>query len=198
MYFKSWWWTGRSGVLRFTGSQRVGHDWATELNWTDFIQKSFFKKDFKEELQLVNFIPVRLLCLWDSPGQNTVVGCCALLQGIFPTQGLNPSALCFLNWQVGSLPLVPPGKPISIHNYQQIHSEIHLCQSGLDSKESACNAEAPGSIPGSGRSPGGGQGNSLQYTCLENPMDRGVWQAIVHGVTPRVRHDWANTWIRDL
>ena len=39
-----------------------------------------------------------------------------------------------------------------------------------------------GSIPGSGRSPGGGHGNSLQYSCLENPMDRGAWQAIDHGV----------------
>ena len=153
------------------------------------IQKSFFKKDFKEKLQLVNFTPVRFLCLWGSPGQNTGVGCDALLQGIFPTQGSNPSVLCFLHWQVGSSPLVPPGKPISIHNYQKIHSETHLYESGLDSKESVCNAGAPGSIPGSGRSPGGEQGNSLQYTCLENPMDRGVWQATVHGVTPRVRHD---------
>ena len=39
-----------------------------------------------------------------------------------------------------------------------------------------------GSIPGSGRSPGGGHGNPLQYSCLENPMDRGAWQATVHGV----------------
>ena len=39
-------------------------------------------------------------------------------------------------------------------------------------------------IPGSGRSPGGGHGNPLQYSCLENPMDRGAWQAIVHGITP--------------
>ena len=39
-----------------------------------------------------------------------------------------------------------------------------------------------GSVPGSGRSPGGGHGNPLQYSCLENPMDRGVWQVIVHGV----------------
>ena len=39
-----------------------------------------------------------------------------------------------------------------------------------------------GSIPGSGRSPGGGHGNALQYSCLENPMDRGAWQATVHGV----------------
>ena len=40
-----------------------------------------------------------------------------------------------------------------------------------------------GLIPGSGRSPGGGNGNPLQYSCLENPMDRGAWQAIVHSVT---------------
>ena len=40
-----------------------------------------------------------------------------------------------------------------------------------------------GSIPGSGRSPGGGNGNSLQYFCLGNPMDRGAWQATVHGVS---------------
>ena len=50
-------------------------------------------------------------------------------------------------------------------------------------KESACNAGDPGSIPGSGRSPGEGNGNPLQYSCLENPMDRGAWQATVHGVT---------------
>ena len=54
-------------------------------------------------------------------------------------------------------------------------------------KESACNAGDLGSIPGSGRSSGEGNGNPLQYSCLENPMDRGVWQAIVHGVA-RVGH----------
>ena len=49
-------------------------------------------------------------------------------------------------------------------------------------KESACNAGDPGSIPGSGRPPGEGNGYPLQYFCLEDPMDRGAWQAIVHGV----------------
>ena len=48
---------------------------------------------------------------WDSPGKNTGVGCHALLQGIFLTQGSNPHLLCLLYWQTGSLPLVPPGKP---------------------------------------------------------------------------------------
>ena len=56
------------------------------------------------------------------------------------------------------------------------------------SKESACNAGDPGSIPGSGRSPGEGNGYPLQYSCLENPMDRGAWWATVQGVT-RVGHN---------
>ena len=52
-----------------------------------------------------------------------------------------------------------------------------------DGKESTCNAEDLGSIPALGRSPGGGHGNSLQYSCLENPMNRGAWWTTVHGVT---------------
>ena len=54
---------------------------------------------------------------------------------------------------------------------------------GSDCKESACNAGDPDLIPGSGRSPGEGNGNPLQYPCLENPMDRGAWWATVHGAT---------------
>ena len=53
---------------------------------------------------------------------------------------------------------------------------------GSDGKESACNTGDPGSIPGSGRSPGEGNGNPLQYFCLENSMDRGAWWATVHVV----------------
>ena len=49
-------------------------------------------------------------------------------------------------------------------------------------KESACNAGDLGSIPGSGRSPGEGNVNPFHYSCLENPMDRGTWWAIVRGV----------------
>ena len=54
---------------------------------------------------------------------------------------------------------------------------------GLEVKASASNAGDPGSIPGSGRSPGEGNGNPLQYSCLENPMDGEAWQATVQGVT---------------
>ena len=54
---------------------------------------------------------------------------------------------------------------------------------GSEVKASACNAGDLVSIPGLGRSPGEGNGNPLQYSCLENPMDRGAWWATVHGVT---------------
>ena len=53
---------------------------------------------------------------------------------------------------------------------------------GSDGKESACNAGHLGSIPGPRRSPGEGNGNPLQYSCLENSMHRGAWQATIHGV----------------
>ena len=51
-----------------------------------------------------------------------------------------------------------------------------------DGKETACNIGDPGSIPGWGRSPGEGHGNSLQYSCPENSVDRGAWWATGHGV----------------
>ena len=53
---------------------------------------------------------------------------------------------------------------------------------GSDGKEPACNAGDPSSVPGLGRSPGEGNGNSLQYSCLDNSMDKGAWQAIARGV----------------
>ena len=63
---------------------------------------------------------------------------------------------------------------------------------GLESKESACNAGDLGSIPGWGRSPGEGNDYPLQYSCLENPMDRGARWAVVHRVA-RVGHDTFTT-----
>ena len=54
---------------------------------------------------------------------------------------------------------------------------------GSDGKESACDAGDPASVPGSGRTPGEGNGYPLQYSCLENSMDRRMWWATAHGVT---------------
>ena len=59
---------------------------------------------------------------------------------------------------------------------------LEFAADGSDGKESDCNAGDLGSLPGSGRSPGEGNGNRFQYSCLENFMDRGAWQATVHKV----------------
>ena len=75
-------------------------------------------------------------------------------------------------------------------NLKTLNSQKQGFPGGSDGKESACSTGDPGSIPGSGRSPGEGNGNPLQHTCLENPMNRGAWQATVHGVT-RVGHNLA-------
>ena len=58
----------------------------------------------------------------------------------------------------------------------------YMCIGGSEVKASACNVGDLGLIPGLGRSPGEGNGNPLQYSCLENPIDRGAWWATVHGV----------------
>ena len=62
-------------------------------------------------------------------------------------------------------------------------SEIYSFLGGSNGKESACNAGDPDLIPGLGRSPGEGNGDPLQYSCLENSMDKEAWWARVHGVT---------------
>ena len=119
---RSWWWTGRPGVLWFMGSQRVGHDWATDLIWSDLI---------RTENEWAHWI------------------------------GLS----CYVS------------------HIRFVYSLKIAIFHGSDGKESACNAGDPCSIPGLGRSPVEGNGNPLQYSCLENPMDKGAWQATVDRVT---------------
>ena len=111
--------------------------------------------------------------LWDSPGQNTGVGSLSLLQGIFPTQGLNPG---LLHCRRILYQLSHQGSP------KFIYIPLINFPGGSDGKASAYNAGDPGSIPGWGRSPGEGNGNPLQYSHLENPMN-GDWWATVLGVT---------------
>ena len=67
--------------------------------------------------------------------------------------------------------------------YRYLMDQIRASLGGSDGKASACNAGDLSSIPGLGRSPGGGNGNPLQYSCLENPMDGEAWLATVHRVT---------------
>ena len=70
-----------------------------------------------------------------------------------------------------------------------IDHQLQNFTGGSDGKESACNVGDPGSIPGLGRSPGEGTGNPLQYSCLENPMDRGAGWAVQSMGPQRVAHD---------
>ena len=65
-------------------------------------------------------VPTSLLCPWNFPGNNTGVGCHFLLQGISPTQRLNPHLLSLLHWQADSLSLLPPGKLYLHHGSQQM------------------------------------------------------------------------------
>ena len=71
------------------------------------------------------------------------------------------------------------------YNKIQLKVPSTICDfpGGSDSKASVYNTGDPGSIPGLGRSPGEGNGNPLQYSCLENPMDRGAWWATIRGVS---------------
>ena len=71
-----------------------------------------------------------------------------------------------------------------------IVNNVALLIGGSDGKASAYSVGDPGSIPGSGRSSGEGNGNPLQFSCLGNPVDRSAWWAAVHGAT-RIRHDLA-------
>ena len=74
---------------------------------------------------------------------------------------------------------------IAIHSITNIKKKSFFIMGfpgGSEVKASACNAGYLGSIPGSGRYPGEGNGKPLQYSCLGNPMDREAWQATVHGV----------------
>ena len=74
-----------------------------------------------------------------------------------------------------------------IQNMRSYFQYAKFFSLGLSGQETASNAGDLGLIPGLGRSPGGGHGNPLPHSCLENPMDRGAWWATVYGVT--VRHD---------
>ena len=98
----SWWWTGKPGLLQSKGSQRVGHDWETELNWWYKLANMDFKN-----VKLDPYFEWKWMCSvvsnslrphgpyspWNSLGQNTGLGSLSLLQGIFPTQGSNPGLL---------------------------------------------------------------------------------------------------------
>ena len=133
--------------------------------------------------------PARRLCAWDSPGENTAVGCHFLLRETFPTQGLKLRLLhcrwTLYRWvtreaKVRGQPLKHCPAPAA--SAPSKHAVDRDFPGGPGDKEFAFSAGDLGSIPRSGRSPGGGHGFPLQCSCLENPTDGAAWRATVHGV----------------
>ena len=120
----------------------------------------------------------KLLHPWDFLGKSTGVGCHSLLQGIFLTQGLNPG--------------LPHCRQMLYYLSHQGKSKKSANRASLvvqTVKRLSSSAGDLGLIPGSGRFPGEGNGNPLQYSCLENPMDGGAWCRLLSMGSQRVGHD---------
>ena len=142
--------------------------------------------------------PTRLPHPWDSPGKNTGVGCHCLLQILTIRE--------YKQWRGEIYEMIVSQwlvqLPVIVNQIWDTNTLIHWCTVcncfALQRafllvqlvKNLPANAGDPGSIPGSGRSPGEGNGNPFQYSCLENPKNRGAWQTTVHRVS-RIGHSLA-------
>ena len=184
---RRWWRRGKLGMLQSMGSQRVGHNQVTQQvcrHQTGWNQKP----DDWGAWNTTLFPP-------HQPGRGRSHTLQPFLQLFIKTLPWNAS------WSLGFLStsylfsLVGPAINLSqgqktkstpafflFFNLHCISCSVLRASLVVQTVESACSAGDRGSIPGSGRSPGEGHGNPLQYSCLENPMDRGAWWATVHGV----------------
>ena len=123
-------------------------------------------------------------------------------QSIFSSATLNPDWVFSPYWLLGTLFAQVRCFMHRDHFWVWSEDRFERCFSlppmrSSVGKASACNVGDLGSVPGLGSSPGEGNRNPLQYSSLENPMDRGAWKATVHGIT-RVRHDWALSFFLSL
>ena len=170
-------WTDEPGRLQSMGLQRVRHDWVTSLSLTNtlFLDKKLFSV----------FHHYRLDCKWTSLNLMFVY-----FQG-FLGGSAGKESTCKV-WSLGWEDLLEKGMAThssilvwripwtvwSLGSQRVGHDWVTFTFPRLAGKESACNAGDQSSIPGWGRSPEGGHGNPFQYSCLENPMDRGAWCTI--------------------
>ena len=109
-----------------------------------------------------------------SQASGMVTNCCHHHPGRFQEESEATSSPTAYSRATPELPPLPRSS--------ELGTSHHISPGGWDGKESSCNAGNVGSIPGLGRSSRKGNGYALQYSCLENLMDRGTWQATVHGV----------------
>ena len=122
--------------------------------------------------------PVDFICLWDSPGKNTGVGCHSIHQ--WSHQG-SPTVKMVKRSLSGRRQMTSDRK-MDLHKAMKSTKNGGAFLVAQSVKNPPASAGDTGSIPGWGGSPGGGHGHPLHYSCLENPVDREVWRATVHGV----------------
>ena len=109
------WWTGKPGVLRFMGSQRVGHDWLTELNWTEVASV------VSDSVRTHRGQPTRLPCPWDPPCKNTGVDCHFPLQCVKVKEAFVKSILVFKHVWLPVLQTWYLGLSMSTSKMQQLN-----------------------------------------------------------------------------
>ena len=159
------------GGLQSMRSPRVGHDWATSLSF-------FTSMHWRRKWQ-----PTPVFLPGESQGQGSLVGCC-----LWVTQSRTQ-----LKWLSSSSRDIH-NKMFYFHNRRilecstRFHNVFRLTTTQValvvkSPSASAGDVRDMGSIPGLGRFPGGGHSNPLHYSCLENPVDRGAWQATVQRVS---------------
>ena len=145
-----------------------------------------------DSLRPAGLQPAGLLCPWDSPGKNIGVGCHALLQEIFPTQGLNLCLSCLLHWQAGSLPLAPPGEPFVPISSWAAGTETIKCRSeGCSLYEASTKRQPEAKPPLVLFSPWHGAplpwGRDTSSNLLKGTLwiidDPGAWKRVVVAIT---------------
>ena len=167
----NWWWTGRPGVLRFMGSQRVGHDWATELNWTELYSMSCGKPEWKRICKKKKRIS---LCVQLGLVLMGRVMLSKYLIFKFPPQSVSP---------IRKLPFTSDPYPSESqqnenHNHRKLIKLIKWITALSNSMKIwavLCRAIQDGQVMVESSdkmwSTGEGNGKLLQYSCLENPMN---------------------------
>ena len=173
-------WTEEPGGLQSMGSQRVGHNIVIEHAHMQSIRKPTKRYLKRGEVHSLWSEKLPLPYVTFSRKQTTI-GFSSL------TSSESPCWLLTTSWSPSSFTLIEPApsfRALISFVIRQSLAFVLASQVALVVKNSLASAgdlTDMGSIPVLGRSPGGGHGNPLQYSCLENPMDRGAWQATVHG-----------------